>query len=29
LRTTETHVAHAWRLLKLHAAALDGRGVPA
>ena len=29
LRTTETHVARAWTLLKLHAAALDGRGVPA
>jgi aromatic-L-amino-acid decarboxylase len=29
LRTTEAHVARAWTLLKLHAAALDGRGVPA
>ncbi len=29
LRTTESHVARAWTLLKLHAAALDGRGVPA
>jgi aromatic-L-amino-acid/L-tryptophan decarboxylase len=29
LRTTEAHIARAWTLLKLHAAALDGRGVPA
>lgn len=28
LRTTEVHVARAWTLLKLHAAAIDGRGVP-
>jgi aromatic-L-amino-acid/L-tryptophan decarboxylase len=28
LRTTETHVARAWTLLKLHAAYLDGRAVP-
>lgn len=27
LRTTETHVARAWTLLKLHAATLDGRAV--